>query len=96
MKSAILSAWTLAALAAFAKPILVINEDNDHYFKLSSELMNEASLKAYAYDIFRGHVTHFFACVNARASTQSRSAADCPSDRPSTKALGLCPVSVFH
>ena len=91
MKSAILSAWTLAALAAFAKPILVINEDNDHYFKLSSELMNEASLKAYAHDIFRGHVTHFFMCAQGqRASFDSKvwepiwAGLDDPNDRGET------------
>ena len=63
----------LAASAAAAKPILVINEDNDHYFKLSSERMNEASLKAYVDDICRGAVTHFFMCPQGqRASFDSK------------------------
>ena len=66
-----------AVLAIFGtgmgKPMLVINEDNDHYFKLDASLMTEAALKEYAYDIFRGPVTHFFMCPQGqRASYASK------------------------
>ncbi|MBR1588084.1 MAG: hypothetical protein IJ658_07145 [Kiritimatiellae bacterium] len=67
----------LAALlggACYAdRPILAINEDNDHYFKLDSSLMTETALADYAYDIFRGPVTHFFMCPQGqRASFDSK------------------------
>ena len=45
------------------RPLLIINEDKDHYFKLSSELMNEQSLRDYIDDMGQGgHVTHIFFC----------------------------------
>ena len=45
------------------RPLLVINEDNDHYFKLSSDLMTEQALKEYVDGIADGgHVTHIFFC----------------------------------
>ena len=45
------------------RPLLVINEDNDHYFKLSSDLMTEQALKDYVDDMAHGgHVTHIFFC----------------------------------
>ena len=53
----------VVASECLASPFLVVNEDNDHYFKLSSDLMNEAALKAYVDDIARGHVTHFVMCL---------------------------------
>ena len=45
------------------RPLLIINEDNDHYFNLPSELMTEQALRAYVDDIAQGgHVTHLFLC----------------------------------
>ena len=52
---------------------LVLNEDNDHFFKNPTELMTEEALKAYVDDFARGHVTHFFMCpVGQRASYDSK------------------------
>ena len=45
------------------RPLLIINEDNDHYFKLSSDLMTEQALRDYIDDMGQGgHVTHIFFC----------------------------------
>ncbi len=45
------------------KPLFIINEDNDHYFKLPSERMNEKDLVDFVDDIMSGgHVTHIFFC----------------------------------
>ncbi|MBO4344304.1 MAG: hypothetical protein J5833_01025 [Victivallales bacterium] len=45
------------------RPLLIVNEDNDHYFKLSSELMTEQALKDFVDGIADGgHVTHIFFC----------------------------------
>ena len=45
------------------RPLFIINEDNDHYFKLSSDLMTEQALKDYIDDMAKGeHVTHVFFC----------------------------------
>ena len=70
-----LAAFAVLAIVGtgMAKPMLVINEDNDHYFKLDASLMTESALKDYAYDIFRGPVTHFFMCPQGqRASYASK------------------------
>ena len=45
------------------RPLLVTNEDNDHYFKLPSELMTEEGLMKFVDDLADGgHVTHIFFC----------------------------------
>ncbi len=52
---------------------LVVNEDNDHYFKYPSERMNAAGLRAYVDRLAQGHVTHVFFCASGqRASYASR------------------------
>ena len=52
----------LAGAAALA-PVLAINEDNDHYFKLGSERMDREHLVAYVDEILSpGAVTDFFMC----------------------------------
>ena len=55
---------TLGCPAAWAeRPILAINEDNDHYFKLDADLMNERALVRYVDRIVGpGHVTDFVMC----------------------------------
>ena len=58
-----------AAVGAAEKPWLVVNEDNDHYFLLSSNLMNRAALERYVDGIAQGHVTHFFMCVNGQRTS---------------------------
>ena len=61
------AAMALCALAAFAKQkVVVVNEDNDHYFKLDASLMNEESLKAYIDKMAGGKVTHFFMCPSGQ------------------------------
>lgn len=69
--------WTegsgAVAVLKDAKPWLIVNEDNDHYFKCKSELMTEQALKDYVDNICRGHVTHFFMCPSGqRASFDSK------------------------
>ena len=49
--------------AAPKKPWLVVNEDNDHYYKLPSSMMNVADLEAYVDSFAKGHVTHIFWCA---------------------------------
>ena len=53
---------------------MIVNEDNDHYFKMPSSYMTEEALVRYADTICRGHVTHFFMCPSGqRASFDSKS-----------------------
>ena len=62
-----------AASAADDGPWLVINEDNDHFFKLDSSRMTRKGLSDYVDAIAQGHVTHFFMCVSGqRASFDSK------------------------
>ena len=65
--AALLAGLTSAALAE--GPMLIINEDNDHYFKKRPELMTVAALQAYI-DQFAGtKVTHFFMCPNGQRTS---------------------------
>lgn len=59
---------------ASAKPcVVVVNEDNDHYFKQDASLMNEDSLNAYIDRLAGGKITHFFMCPSGqRPSYASR------------------------
>ena len=55
------------------RPWLVVNEDNDHYFKNPSELMTEKALRDYLDYTCRGKVTHFFMCPSGqRANFDSK------------------------
>jgi hypothetical protein len=52
---------------------LILNEDNDHYFKQNSELMTEEALRAYIDTFADTQVTHFFMCTQGqRTSYRSR------------------------
>ena len=63
----------VALSAAAGRPWLVVNEDNDHFFKLDSSLMTEEGLRGYVDHVAQGHVTHFFMCVSGqRASFDSK------------------------
>ena len=63
----------MALFDAPRRPLLVVNEDNDHYFKLESARMNVPALESYVDDMAKGHVTHLFLCVNGqRASFDSK------------------------
>ena len=68
-----LSALITAAATAADKPWLVVNEDNDHFFKLDRSRMTRAGLEAYVDSVAQGRVTHFFMCVSGqRASFDSK------------------------
>jgi hypothetical protein len=52
---------------------LVVNEDNDHFFKLPASWMTREGLVRYLDDVLQGPVTHFVMCVNGqRASYDSK------------------------
>ena len=60
----------LASVGAFAAPkYLILNEDNDHFFKLDSSWMNRDGLVRYAREVMRGKVTHFSMCVNGQRTS---------------------------
>ena len=53
--------------APAAKPrVVVVNEDNDHYFKQDSSLMTVEALEAYIDKMAGGKVTHFFMCPSGQ------------------------------
>ena len=56
-----------AILAAFTA--FVVNEDNDHFFKLASSWMNREGLVRYAKEVLQGRVTHFSMCVNGQRTS---------------------------
>ncbi len=67
-------AWTVfclgtALLARGSEPMLIINEDNDHYFKQPAERMNLADLQAYIDRLAGTKVTHFFVCPNGQRTS---------------------------
>jgi hypothetical protein len=49
--------------------MLIINEDNDHYFKQPAKLMNVADLQAYIDRLAGTKVTHFFMCPNGQRTS---------------------------
>lgn len=52
-----------------SRSLLILNEDNDHYFKLSPKRMTKAELEKYI-DQFGGtKVTHFFMCPNGQRTS---------------------------
>ena len=55
-----------AAEAAPRRPVLIVNEDNDHYFKLDRSLMTVEALERYIDGYAQGHVTHFFMCPSGQ------------------------------
>ena len=64
----LLCAAALPFLAAFASPILVVNEDNSAYFsqRKYGGGLNEAGLRDYVRELAAGRrMTHFFMCPNA-------------------------------
>ena len=66
-------ACALALAAAAERTVVVVNEDNDHFFKLDTSLMTREGLRGYIDHVARGHVTHFFMCVSGqRASFDSK------------------------
>ena len=64
------AALSVASLAVSAKPrVVVVNEDNDHYFKLDASLMTEQALKDYVDKMAGGKVTHFFMCPSGQRTS---------------------------
>ncbi len=45
---------------------LIVNEDNDHFFKQDKSLMTVEALEAYIDEYAKGHVTHFFMCPSGQ------------------------------
>lgn len=73
MKSVVAAVCLLLAYAANAE-YLILNEDNDHYFKLAPELMDRPHLEEYVDRLAKGgKVTHIFFCpTGQRASFDSK------------------------
>jgi len=71
---AVLAMAVLTAVPADGRGWFIVNEDNDHFFKLPSAEMTEKGLVEYADYIARGKVTHVFLCVcGQRTSYDSKS-----------------------
>ncbi|MDO4568750.1 MAG: hypothetical protein Q4D38_00020 [Planctomycetia bacterium] len=71
--SGILSLLLLTSLAMGEEKWLVINEDNDHYFKQDAQWMTREHLQGYIDAMAETHVTHFFMCPQGqRASYDSQ------------------------
>lgn len=71
---ALAAALALAFASASAAPYLILNEDNDHFFKYPAAFMDEKHLVAYVDQIAEGgQVTHIFFCpTGGRASFDSK------------------------
>lgn len=54
------------SVAAAERPYLLVNEDNDHYFKLDSSLMTREALEAYIDKMALGKVTHLMMCPSGQ------------------------------
>lgn len=50
-------------------PTLIINEDNDHYFKQSADLMTREALEQYIDRMKDSHVTHFYMCPQGQRTS---------------------------
>ena len=59
----------LYAQNTLQSPMLIINEDNDHYFKKNKELMTEKDLRAYIDTFANTKVTHLFMCPNGQRTS---------------------------
>lgn len=55
--------------SANVEPVLIINEDNDHYFKQTSDLMTREALEAYIDRMKGSHVTHFYMCPQGQRTS---------------------------
>ncbi len=49
--------------------MLIVNDENDHYFKQKAELMTQSDLEAYIDQFARTKVTHFFMCPNGQRTS---------------------------
>ena len=59
----------MALSATGQDAMLILNEDNDHYFKLPAARMNVADLRAYIDQLANTKVTHFFMCPNGQRTS---------------------------
>ena len=66
---AILFLLTSTLWAGEKRPVLIINEDNDHYFKQTADLMTLDALQAYIDRMKDSHVTHFFMCPQGQRTS---------------------------
>lgn len=77
MKKFMLALLLLLAAPVWAeKPIFVINEDNDHYFKQEPERMNVESLQAYIDQFAGSKVTHLFLCPQGQRASYDTKATE--------------------
>ena len=69
----VVCAAVLAATTAGAAPVLIVNEDNDHFFKYPTEQMTVEEINAYADRLCESGATHiFWCCCGQRASFDSK------------------------
>ena len=66
---ALLFLLTATLWAGEKRPVLIINEDNDHYFKQTEDLMTLEALQAYIDRMKDSHVTHFFMCPQGQRTS---------------------------
>ena len=66
---ALLFLLTATLWAGEKRPVLIINEDNDHYFKQTADLMTLEALQAYIDRMKDSHVTHFFMCPQGQRTS---------------------------
>jgi len=59
----------IALSARGQNAMLILNEDNDHYFKLPAARMNVADLQTYVDQLANTKVTHFFMCPNGQRTS---------------------------
>lgn len=69
LKVAIATVWTAGSVFAGTDGWLVVNEDNDHFFKLGDEWQTREGLERYLDIVLKGPVTHFFMCVNGQRTS---------------------------
>ena len=67
--AAIAAVWTAGCALADTDGWLVVNEDNDHFFKLGDEWQTREGLERYLDIVLKGPVTHFFMCVNGQRTS---------------------------
>ena len=64
-----LAGSAFGATVSSAPRCLLVNEDNDHFFKLPSSWMDRAGLLRYLNEVLQGPVTHFVMCVNGQRTS---------------------------
>ena len=84
-KAILFLAMAVLCANAAEKPWLVLNEDNDYYFKKDASFMTEAKLREHITELAGMKVTHLFLCPSGQ-----RTSYDSKAWEPIWKGLG-CP-----